>query len=193
MKPTLGSFGKAMKVETDIKRIEMLAAQKEDDNWKFRCFLKRRCDLPSEEIDALFQRFSEDVTREIDCTECANCCRKVSPLLNSKDVETLAALLGLSRGVFCEKYLVESEEDDGFHFKILPCPFLKGNFCTVYSSRPHDCRSYPHLHKKDRVFSMNAILSNCSVCPIVYNVYELLKEELSDTGQMDGFVDFDYE
>jgi len=182
-----------MSLVSDINTIEKLTAEKEDANWRFRCFLKGWCDLPSEEIDALFHRFTEEVTREIDCTECANCCRKVSPLLKSKDIERLAAFLGLSRTAFCEKYLVESEEDRGFHFKTLPCPFLEGNLCTVYSSRPHDCRSYPHLQKKDRVFSMTAIFSNCSVCPIVYNVYELLKHHLWDPDQMEEFLHFGHD
>jgi hypothetical protein len=52
-----------MKFVTDIRQIEALVAQKEDENWEFRCFLKGWCDLPSEDIDALFQRFSSDVTR----------------------------------------------------------------------------------------------------------------------------------
>jgi Fe-S-cluster containining protein len=108
----------------------------------------------------------------------------VRPLLKPKDIKTLAAVLGLSDTAFCETYLVDSEEDDGFNFNTLPCPFLEGNLCTVYSSRPDDCRSFPHLENKDRIFSLSSILSNLSVCPIVYNVYELLKQELSDPEQM---------
>jgi Fe-S-cluster containining protein len=182
-----------MKFEFDIDRIKKLAIQREDENWMFRCFLKGRCDLSSEEIDTLFRQFAKEVTREIDCMECANCCREVKPLLQSKDMERLGSFLGLSRTSFCEKYLVESEEEKGFHFKILPCPFLEGNLCTVYDSRPHDCRSYPHLQKKDRVFCMTDIFSNCSVCPIVYNVYELLKKELYDPDQMEEFLRFGYD
>ena len=182
-----------MKVVTNIKRIEKLASQKEDENWKFRSFLKGWCDLSSEEIDSLFKRFFEDVTREIDCTECANCCKKMSPLLKSEDIETLSALLDLSYSTFCSKYLVESEVKNEFNFNTLPCPFLKDNHCTVYSSRPHDCRSYPHLQEKDRVSNMITIVSNCSVCPILYNVYELLKEKLWGPDQEEGLFDFDYE
>lgn len=188
-----GSFYKEMNIETDIKRIEKLADQKQEENWKFRCYLKELCYLPSEEIDALFQQFSESVKKEVDCTKCANCCKEISPLLNSKDIEVLAANLHLTRSAFHEKYLVESEDDEGFNFKSLPCPFLAGNLCSVYSFRPWDCRSYPHLHKKDRISHMNTIVSNCSVCPIVYNVYELLKKKLFDFEEMDEFFDFDFE
>ena len=175
-----------MNFESDVNRVERLAEQKEDENWEFRCFLKGECDLSSEEIDELFRRFADEVTSKIDCTRCANCCKKVEPLLDSKDVERLAAFLDITSNDFCERYLVESDEESGFHFKSLPCPFLKDNLCTVYDARPHDCRSYPHLKKKDRVFSMNTIFSNCSICPIVYNVYELMKRELWSPGQRGG-------
>ncbi len=167
-----------MKFEIDSKRVEKLATQKEDENWKFRGYLKGWCDLPSKEIDARFTYYYEMVSKEIDCTKCANCCIKMQPLLSSKDIDAMAAHLGLSYSAFCDSYIIEDDEEDGFVFNTIPCPLLKDNLCTVYSSRPQECRSYPHLDKKDRIFSMTTVFENCSVCPIVYNVYELLKKEL---------------
>jgi Fe-S-cluster containining protein len=186
-------MGAGMKFETSMNRIEKLAAEKEDENWKFRCFLKGWCELSNEEIDELFHRFAEEVTREIDCTQCANCCREVKPLLQARDIERLANFLGMSLTSFCEKHLIESEDEEGFYFNTLPCPFLEGNLCTVYDSRPDDCRSYPHLQKEDRVFCITTIFSNCSVCPIIYNVYELLKNELWDPEQMEAFPRFGFD
>ncbi|NQT59225.1 MAG: YkgJ family cysteine cluster protein [Bacteroidetes bacterium] len=177
-----------MKFEVSRKRVAALAAQKEDENWEFRCYLKGWCDVSSEEIDAYFHRYYQVVSKEIDCTRCANCCSKVSPCLSFDEIEAMAAHLGLSSSAFCDRYLVEDADEDEkfdkegksvrFVFKTLPCPLLKDNLCTVYASRPNDCRSYPHLHKTGRVFSMNMIFENCLVCPIVYNVYELMKKEL---------------
>jgi len=46
----------------------------------------------------------------------------------------------------------------------------------VYPDRPNDCRSYPHLHKNDFVLRLWGVDDDSSVCPIVYNVYEKLKE-----------------
>ncbi len=179
-----------MRFETDIKRIEELAAEREDENWEFRGYLKGWCDLSSDEIDAHFQRFFEEVSEEIDCTECANCCIKVTPLLKTGEIKILADSRGLSYSTFCEKYLVEDPEEGGFIFKTLPCPFLKDKRCIVYPSRPHECRSYPHLQKEGRIFSLTSIFENCSVCPIVYNVYELMKQELWNPEEMDEFIEF---
>ena len=75
-----------MKFEVSRKKIAALAAQKEDENWNFRCFLKG-CDVSSEEIDAYFYRFYRIVSKEIDCTRCANCCIKVTPCLSFAEIE----------------------------------------------------------------------------------------------------------
>lgn len=180
-----------MSYETDLKQIKALAAEKEDENWKFRGFLKS-C-VPGEKIDSLFHKFAEEVSKEIDCTKCANCCRHVSPYLSAADIDRLAGHLNLSDNALREKYLVKSDEGDEFYLNTLPCPFLEGNLCTVYASRPDACRSYPHLHKRDRVFSLISIISNYQVCPIVYHVFERVKMELATQEQDDIFMDFDDE
>ena len=70
------------------------------------------------------------------------------------------------------------ENGEGYRFKVQPCPFLKENSCTCYTFRPSDCRSYPHLHKNDFTSRLMDVIENSSLCPIVYNMYESLKEEL---------------
>jgi Fe-S-cluster containining protein len=179
-----------MRIETDLKRVEALAAKNEDVNWEFRCFLKGS-DYSAEEIDAVVHRLFKEVSAKIDCTDCANCCKQISPLLQSKDIGRFIIHLKTSQDAFVDRYLVESDEEDGFHFKSRPCPFLKDNLCSVYSARPDDCRSYPHLGNEDFVFRLNQACSNCPVCPIVYNVYELLKQELWRDEDLDDSFDDD--
>ena len=67
-------------------------------------------------------------------------------------------------------------------FKEKPCPFLKNKLCSIYSYRPKDCKSFPHLHKKDFIFRLWGVVENCSFCPIVFNVYEQLKDKLRYPG-----------
>ena len=92
-------------------------------------------------------------------------------------LDSLATHLSISENEFEEQYLIKDEDGD-ITFRATPCPFLSGNSCSVYEGRPDDCRSYPHLHKKDIVFRLMGVVFNCSVCPIVFNVYEQLKIEL---------------
>ena len=92
-----------------------------------------------------------------------------------------------SNKILIRQYLVETDTDGEYHFNTLPCPFLKNNLCSVYNFRPNDCRSYPHLHKKNFVSRTMSVVNNTSICPIVFNVYEELKSEI---WEMDEFDDF---
>lgn len=170
-----------MRLETDIKRIEQRAEQQAERNWAFRCFLKGS-DLPAKEIDSVVHALNHEISSQIDCARCANCCKAVQPLLKPCDVQRLARYLNLSATDFRTQYLQKDDEEQDEVFKVMPCPFLQENRCTVYLFRPDDCRSYPHLHKRDFVFRVSQAVSNYSVCPIVFNVFEMLKQELWHRG-----------
>ena len=166
-----------MKVETDPDRVAELAKEREESNWAFRRFLKDS-DIPSSRIDASVHALYREVAGQIDCTKCANCCKKITPLLTGADIKRLAAHRGLTVAEFTSKFLCKAEDGEGLMFRSRPCPLLKDNLCTVYDVRPRDCRSFPHLHKRDFVFRLMQAVGNCALCPIVFGVYEALKREL---------------
>lgn len=177
-------------METDINKIRVLSKEREDENWKFRSFLKE-CDISEDEIDSLVHKLYRKVSSEIDCTACANCCKEVQPVLDQEDAEKFSKGLGISVAQFKEKYLVEDEEPEKFVFNAKPCPFLKNNSCSNYPYRPKDCVSYPHLHNSDFVLRLIWVINNYSVCPIVFNVYECLKDEISHHSKFNNFNGFD--
>ncbi|MBU0756149.1 MAG: YkgJ family cysteine cluster protein [Planctomycetes bacterium] len=166
-----------MKLQTDPKVVAKLAEEREAPNWRFRSFLKG-IDLEIEELDAIVHRHYEDVSSRIDCRECGNCCRQVLPVLQPFDIARLASGMDLPEAEVIIRFLVPTEEEEGFTFNKEPCPLLSGNCCTFYKSRPEDCRSFPHLHKEEFVFRLIQAVDNCSICPIVFNVFERLKDEL---------------
>ena len=184
-----------MKINKDYKNIGKLAEKKDDENWEFRCFLKA-ADIKTEELDAIVHKLYEEVAAQINCQECGNCCRVALPLLKTKDITKLSDHLSLSPDELKKQYLVKNEREDGFVFSGCPCPFFKDNkenySCTVYSARPNDCCSYPHLHKKNFSSRLIGIVNNCHVCPIVYNVYELLKTEMYNRGIRSYYKDYEY-
>jgi Fe-S-cluster containining protein len=165
-----------MKYQTDPKVVQKLAEEVEDANYRFRSFLKG-ADLEIDQIDAIVHKLYEEVSRQIDCTDCGNCCRQILPTLNDADVKRLAAGLMLTPDEVVSQYLTRDDDGD-LTLNQRPCPFLTGNLCQVYEHRPKACKSYPHLHKKEFVFRLAQAVANCSVCPISFNVYELLKAEL---------------
>ena len=60
-----------IKMGIDLIKIKEIAKEKEDENWKFRTFLKRH-DMPLEQMDSMVHRLYERVSSGIDCTACLN-------------------------------------------------------------------------------------------------------------------------
>ena len=76
----------------DLIQIRALAERKEEENWKFRQFVKFECKLDEKEIDRQVWEATKRVWAGIDCTACANCCREVRPTFSEEEVNRLAAL-----------------------------------------------------------------------------------------------------
>ena len=55
-----------------------------------------------------------------------------------------------------------------------PCPFLRGDLCSLYEARPRDCREFPHLLKGEFRARATSTYTNAADCPIVFNVVEQL-------------------
>lgn len=173
-KPRKSDF-EFMKIEQNINRIKALARKMDEENWQFRAFLKG---CQASELDLTVHRLYREFASRIDCTTCANCCKEVSPRLSQTDVMRLSEYLGIGIQDFSEKYLETATVGDQQRIRERPCPFLRKNLCTVYEARPGACRSFPHLHKKDFISRTIQVVTNCHICPIVFNVFEELKEEI---------------
>jgi Fe-S-cluster containining protein len=177
-----------MKLETDLEKIKALSKKKEAENWGFRSFLKS-CDISSKKIDLIAHRLYNKISGKIDCKSCGNCCMEMEPALTDDDIKRCSKGLKLSPGDFKDKYTMEMNEEGKHTFNQKPCPFLSETTCSIYKTQPADCHSYPHLHKKGVVTRLISMIHNCSICPIVYNVYEGLKKEIWSMG--DDFDDIE--
>jgi len=165
--------------ETDLAIIKRLAEHKEEENWEFRTHLKG-CDIEPREIDAIVHRLYAYVSSKIDCGKCANCCRELSAALGRKDIARLARAEGVTPEEFEKKYLKRADEPGRFLVSQKPCPFLSGTACRHYNARPESCVEFPFLHKPDFTTRTIMVLWNLPLCPIIYNVYELLKQEVAE-------------
>lgn len=177
-------------METDINKIRKLSKEKEDENWEFRSFLKG-CDISEEKIDLIVHELYKKVSSEIDCRACANCCREVQPVFDQEDIQRFSKCLDISCAQFKDQYLIKDDDPGKFVFNKRPCPFLKDNLCSHYNCRPRDCKSYPHLHKCGFIFRLINVIGNCSICPVVFNVYECLKYEIQNYDDSNNFNGFD--
>jgi uncharacterized protein len=158
----------------DLEKIKQLGERNRSANFRFRSFLKGG---NSAQIDRAVHELSDYYFSKIDCTKCGNCCTVMKPQVHMKDLKSLSLATNKTIDEFKREYILVDDDGD-MSFNKLPCPFLKSLKCTVYDIRPDDCKSYPHLHKKDIISRLFGVVENYSMCPIVFNVYEDLKIRL---------------
>jgi Fe-S-cluster containining protein len=162
----------------EIPLIQRYSRHNEGEDIRFRTFLKVRLDLSNAELDVVVQETTDAVWQQIDCTTCGNCCRTLQIVVDNKDIRRLAARLDISPQMFSRRY-VQTSKDGSKYFASLPCPFLDSdNRCTVYEDRPQACREFPFLHKDGFRHRTLSMIENTAVCPIVFNVWQRLKQRL---------------
>jgi Fe-S-cluster containining protein len=128
------------------------------------------------DLDQVMFKLHNEVFRRINCLDCANCCKTISPFLIDRDIQRIAKFLRMKPSEFVVEYLVEDEEHD-YVFKSSPCPFLMSdNYCSVYDVRPRACREYPHTDRKRFVQILDLSLKNTFICPAVFEMVEELHE-----------------
>lgn len=163
-----------MPLQTDLIEIREISAEKEPENDRFRIFLKQQ---DGAQIDAIVHQLNEEVTAQIDCTQCGNCCKSLMINVTPGEVESLAINLQISLTAVKEKYIEESEQGKMI-MNTIPCHFLSGTKCTIYQYRFTECREFPHLHKPHFSRRLFGTMMYYAMCPIIFNVVEKLKSAL---------------
>ena len=150
------------------------ARKAEKDQTKY---LRRLRDKNPKKLDEMFRRLHDEVFADIDCLDCANCCKTISPRFKKRDIERIAGYLNMHPKTFRLTYL-EIDDDDDWVLKKLPCPFLgEDNYCSIYEVRPKACIEYPHTNVKNMRGHLVIARKNLSVCPAVFEIVERLRKE----------------
>jgi uncharacterized protein len=162
-------------VLTDLVQIRRLGEKNRDENERFRRYIKtHNCH------EKKFRALAQEITDQIDCRACANCCRVGTTRVTDRDVEKLAKALRITPAAFIRDYTEESA-DEGRILKRTSegCVFLSGNDCIVYEVRPHICEYFPHLVRGEGSIPsrMWSFIDRATFCPITYNVLEAFKEQ----------------
>lgn len=167
-----------MKIETDLNIIKQNSEIREEENFEFRSFLKGQ---DSVKIDRIVHDLYKKVLNHIDCTKCANCCIELETCFQTKEIDRLTKHLNIDKKKFIKQSIKPDQfgDQNKFYLNSKPCQFLTDKKCTIYELRPEECSSYPNLHKDDFNARLIGVIENYEICPIVYNVYELLKQEMN--------------
>lgn len=111
---------------------------------------------------------------QVNCLNCAACCKNYSPRFKTPDIKRISKYLGLKEGTFIDTYLQIDEEGD-YVLQTKPCPFLgTDNYCSIYEARPSDCQRFPYTDEDILLKRQALTLKNASFCPAVYVVLERL-------------------
>jgi|SRR5687767_5130229 len=155
--------------------LEELKKRSEENHSAFGEFAKKVKEIPVTQFDELAHPIVADITSQIDCTQCGNCCRHQEPGVDAEEIERLAKKKNMTAENFKNDFVAWNKEGVSFLFQ-KPCTFLSENICSIYSDRPHSCADFPGLHRPRLKWRMKQVEENYSICPIVFNVVERLKE-----------------
>jgi Fe-S-cluster containining protein len=163
-------------VVTDLAEIRRLATCKETENLDFRRYLKAHS-CPEEPFHVL----ASEIEKQIDCRQCANCCRHTVVTVTEADIGAIAGYLKMPVREVVRLYTTTGPS--GPSERILnhtgeACTFLDGNLCMIYEARPRVCRDFPHASLRARSLGgrMESLCRRASICPIAFNAIERYKQ-----------------
>jgi len=162
-------------IETDLQLIAYLADQREEENDHFQSFLASE-DAAS--IDARVFTLQADITPKIDCRQCGNCCKTLMIEVTQPEADRVAEVLGVESDQFVAENL-EKGIGQRMIMNAIPCRFLEELSCTIYTDRFAGCREFPALHLPGFTARYFTTRMHYGRCPIIFNVLEALKKELS--------------
>lgn len=155
-----------------LKELEA-GKQGQGENRQMAKRLKKR---KPKKLDDVVHQLHEKVFSEVNCLDCANCCKTTSPGMHNRDVDRLAKHLRVKSSALIEQYM-ELDSEGEYVFRSAPCPFLGAdNYCSVYEARPLACREYPHTNRKRFYQVIDLSLKNTEICPAVVRIFDQMKQ-----------------
>lgn len=164
-----------MTILTSLKEISIAAANKQHENDAFATFLRA---YDSQVIDKLVAQLNNDISAKVDCTQCGNCCKTLMIQVEPDEITALADEMRISDHQFEEKYIEKGSSGNRL-INTIPCHFLSENKCSIYALRFSGCREFPALHLPHFTLRLFTTFMHYDRCPIIFNVIESLKGELS--------------
>lgn len=159
----------------DLEFYKKQAFQKQKEHKKILDNIKKR---PPKNLDYIVQETHQEIFNEINCLQCANCCKTTGPLFTEKDIERISKYLRMKTSDFEAKFLKIDEDGDKV-LQVVPCWFLNDdNTCSIYEERPKACREFPHTDRK-KIYQINHLtIKNTIICPAAFEFVERIKKNL---------------
>ncbi|MEZ5017774.1 MAG: YkgJ family cysteine cluster protein [Flavipsychrobacter sp.] len=160
----------------DLKKFAKKAQKKKKP---LTAFLKKLDKIVPEDFQSLVAEEDKKMWEKVDCLECANCCKTMTPTYSTKDIKRIAAHFDMTPKEFKKKWLYQEEDTKDWMNTSTPCQFLgKDNKCSIYEIRPVDCAEFPHHNKKDFEDYNDTFIQNVHRCPATYELVNSLKKRV---------------
>lgn len=158
------------------EKVKEEAKKREDENYKFRTYLK--CHADEMVLDGQFLALHRELFEEYDCSKCRNCCKQYHGSIPAEDVERDAEYLNMTRKQFADLFLKEDEYGISYETKHKPCDFLMDDgSCRLGDCKPDSCKKYPYTDQPERLESLLSFLDIVEICPVAFEICERLKKE----------------
>ncbi|SDC40245.1 YkgJ family cysteine cluster protein [Williamwhitmania taraxaci] len=156
--------------------LESLKERADKEVAKTKLFFQRLKKRKPTKLDGIVQELHEEAFDRIDCLDCANCCKSISPSITDRDIDRMAKELRIRPSEVISRYLYLDSDGD-YVYKCQPCPFLMAdNYCSIYESRPKACREYPHTDRRKFDQLLDLTIKNTYVCPAAFHIVEQMKK-----------------
>ena len=143
-------------------------------------FLARLDEIVPEGFPALITEKDKEVWSEIDCTQCANCCKTMTPTYTTPDIRRIATHLHLKPKDLIAKWLMKNDAGEYVN-QTQPCQWLRpDNLCGIYEVRPADCAEFPHHNKQPFDAYNETFQNNLVYCPATYELVSKLEKSVKD-------------
>lgn len=162
-----------MNFQDEIRQLKNQSALQKKTYQKTIQYLKN---LKPLDADELIHTQHDLVFEEIDCLQCANCCKTTPALISNEDINRISKHLQISTKEFIVKY-TRKDDDGDVVLNQTPCTFLNAdNTCAIYAVRPFACKDYPHTHRKKMHQILDLTLKNTEICPAVARILQNIEQ-----------------
>lgn len=154
----------------------------EKNKKQFRSFINRQENKLDESDLPLVKKAEKYAWTKVNCLDCANCCKTMSPVYTKEDITRISAHLKMTSAEFKKKWLQFDKKDRTWMNTGRPCQFLdlKTNKCTIYKVRPAACAEFPHLTKMPFKDYLYIHKQNIEYCPATFEMIKKLKSLLAN-------------
>lgn len=109
----------AKKVEKIKEPIKYLRSTYRKKGKKYTTFLRGLMIRKVRGMDSLAAELNKEAFKKIDCLDCANCCKTMSPTYTKVEIKRIAKHVGMTYNEYFDKYLYKDETGDFMNKKLL--------------------------------------------------------------------------